>query len=419
MQDTAARCLVISGDSHVGPSVRGDLRPYCEAKHLQDLDDFILMLDGMPAVANEMDLYDTWDPAHLAVSAARSKMEGLTSTDARHSDMDADGVAADVIFHGGLNGEAIPFFGFGIGITGSKVRFDDLEPVGVHIYNRWLADFVASAPERHVGVAHISVRDVDSAVAEVRWAKDHGLDAINLPAPRRDFVPLTDPVWEPLWATCADLEVTMVSHAGGGDLESRVTGQAQNPLYLMEMPWMGRRGIWHLIFSGVFERHPTLHFVLAEQYGDWVPATLKEMDSAYRWAQNGALRRALPKLPSEYFLSSCFVTASFMSREEAELGVEGGYASQLLWGGDYPHPEGTFPHTTLSLRKTMAGLDREVVDAYLCDNIARAYRMDTTKLRELADRIGPTYDDLSRPYDGPRPDDTPTSLAYREFGHYA
>ena len=412
----AERCLIISADSHVGPSMREQLRPYCEREHLTVYDEFVDRVEAAGRVIHDLDL-DTWDQSHLAVSKARSLVPGLQSPEARHQDMDADGIAADVLHHGGLNGQSVPFYRFGIGSKGIA-DYDHLEPLGVRIYNRWLADFVASAPERHVGIAQISVRDVGAAVDEVRWAREHGLTAVNLPAPRRDFPLYTDPVWEPFFAACADLEVTMVSHAGGGDIEDRFTGPGTSSMYLMEMPWMGRRGVWHLIFGGVFHRYPTLHFVLAEQFGDWVPYTLKEMDSAYRWAQNGSIRKALPLQPSEYFMRNVFVTASFMSNEEAVLGVQQGFTDRLLWGSDYPHPESSFPHSELSLRKAMRGMDRSVIDEYVCQNSASAYRLDVRALRAVADRIGPRYTSLANPYDAERPTDTPTSLAFRDYGHY-
>src|SRR3546814_12353377 len=68
--------------------------------------------------------------------------------------MDRSGVAACVIYHGGLNGESIPFSTTGP-ISWGHSRYTELEPVGVRIYNRWLADFVSDAPDRHIGIAHL------------------------------------------------------------------------------------------------------------------------------------------------------------------------------------------------------------------------------------------------------------------------
>lgn len=408
------RCVVVSTDSHVGPQVGADLRDYCDAEHLEAFDEFTSRMEAASTLVNEMetevngideDIHSGWT-------------DGLRTSAARIADMDADGVAANVLYHGGLNGQAIPFFDNSLA-SWSSSDYDHLEGVGVHIYNRWLADYVADAPKRHVGVAHISVKHLETAAAEARWAKEHGLNAINLPAPRRDLAPYTDPAWDELWATCEELELTICTHAGGGDLDPRFTGPAQNAIFLIELPWMARRGVWHLIFHGVFERHPNLHYVVSEQFGDWIPALLAEMDSAFHWSHGSALRDSLTRLPSEHFRANVFVTASFMSRAEAEMGIVEGFSDKLLWGGDYPHPEGTFPHTLMSLRKTMAGLDRETMDRYLSGNAAQAFRLDLDALRDVADAIGPTYAEIGEPFDESLRPVGSASLGFRDKGHWA
>jgi predicted TIM-barrel fold metal-dependent hydrolase len=407
------RCVVVSSDSHVGPSVKNQLREYCEEKYLPAFDEYAERLARSSMVVDELsiDMNQQIKGGDNGLEE-RSQMPGLQDPHARLRDMDSQGVCADVIYHGGLNGEAVPFFNFNIAAWGSN-DYNHLDPVGVHIYNRWLADFVSVEPERHVGVAHITVRDVDKAVAEAQWARSAGLTAINLPSPRRDFTPYTEPVWELLWAACEDLGLALCTHGGGGDLDTRHSGLAATAMFQVEYPWLGRRTVWQMIFSGVFERHPGLRLVFAEQFGDWVPATLKEMDSAYQWSQSAALRRELPRLPSEYFMENCWVGCSFMSHEEAVLGVEEGIVDKLVWGSDYPHPEGSFPYTTMSLRKTMAGLDRSVIDAYTGLNAVKAFRLDLSALRAVADRIGPTYQELQVPY-GSLPGDAPDTVAFRD-----
>ena len=92
---------------------------------------------------------------------------------ARLVDYDHDGVAAGVIFHGSMNLEPIPFVASALG---KPKPTGDLELVGVgqSIYNRWLADFVAEAPHRHIGLAYLPMWDVDAAVSEVEWAHGGG-----------------------------------------------------------------------------------------------------------------------------------------------------------------------------------------------------------------------------------------------------
>src|SRR5213075_2619409 len=54
--------------------------------------------------------------------------------------------------------------------------------IGRHIYNRWLADFCSVEPERHVGLAHLPMWDIDAAIEELEWAHAHGLKGVNFPS---------------------------------------------------------------------------------------------------------------------------------------------------------------------------------------------------------------------------------------------
>ena len=110
--------------------------------------------------------------------------------------------------------------------------------------------------------------------------------------------------------------------------------------------YFARRAIWWMIFGGVFERHPDLHLVITESPGEWWTHTMVELDSTWLsqadW--NATLREQVPRRPSEYCESNVFVGASFLAPFEAARAVEEGYASQLLWGSDYPHIEGTWQY---------------------------------------------------------------------------
>ena len=115
--------------------------------------------------------------------------------------MDADGIAAEVIFAGRQNNEPLPSVGIGWD-AGLSDTCPALRSLGEHIWNAWLADFVSVAPHRLLGVFHVPVWDVAAAVREVEWAVAHDLRVMNLPAPRPDFPTYNDDVFEPLWALC-------------------------------------------------------------------------------------------------------------------------------------------------------------------------------------------------------------------------
>jgi predicted TIM-barrel fold metal-dependent hydrolase len=99
------------------------------------------------------------------------------------------------------------------------------------------------------------------------------------------------------------------------------------------------------------------------------------------------------RLPSEYFGTNIFVGASTPSREEIDRRHEIGVGA-FLWGNDFPHPEGTWPHTRKSISESFRDVPEEEARQMLGGNAAAVYRFDLDKLAGLAERIGPTLEEV-------------------------
>ena len=425
--------LVISGDSHAGPSMEHQLRPYCPKKHLEAFDEEVRELRAAESASPEQNAASNMSPLQNMIMSSRKSVptpesvkqaramtkacKGQQDPHERVRDMDADGVSADVIFAGGDNGEILPFVGHFLDAGHSGGASDDLKAVGGHIWNAWLADFISDEPERHVGVMQIPIWDIAAAVKEIEWAHEAGLRAVNLPAPRANLTPYTEPEYDPLWATCAALRVPILTHCGGGDPPLGVTGSMGRMMNRIELQWLSRRGLWQLIFGGVFERHPDLKFVLTEQGALWVPPTLLELDSAYLSQYHGETRAKLPNLPSEYWSRNCYLSGSFMAPFEAAIRHEIGLKN-LMWGTDYPHAEGTWPRTRLAMRHCFADVPEADVRLMIGENALDVYDFDEAALRPIADRIGPVPDDLSNPLEESEFPEHRVA-AFRVFGPYS
>jgi predicted TIM-barrel fold metal-dependent hydrolase len=331
--------------------------------------------------------------------------------------MDQAGIAAEVIFAGGQNGEILPFVGVGWD-AGSGDSPQVLRAVGEHMWNAWLADFVSESPERLLGVMQVPIWDIDAAVAELEWGRGAGLCVVNLPAPRSDIAAYNDPVYEPFWSACEALDLPFVTHGGGGERPLGFPGPGGKHLYLYESGWLSRRHLWQMIFGGVFQRHPRLRLIFTEQRVVWVPMALADLDSIFfsdDWGRE--LRAELQKPPSEYWSSNCYNSGSFLTPWEAAIRDAVG-ARNLLWGSDYPHYEGTWPNTKLAMRHAFSGVPEDDARKLLGENAVRAYGLDLPSLRTVADRIGPTPDDLAVPLSA---DEFPAfrSAAFRTAGHWS
>ena len=410
------KLVVVSSDTHIGPLVGAQLRDYCPAAHREAFD----------AIVAER--HRATRPGGLPFGGhPNSRTAGHHDVHARLRDMDRDGIAAEVVFHGSQNGEPMPFVPPTLGNV-ATLEFDaELAAVGVRIYNRWLADVCSVEPERHVGLAHVPMWDIDAATRDVEWAASIGLRGVNFPAPRHGvYLEYNDPAWEPFWSACEANGMTLATHVGAAS-PGRASGPESLALTSIEDGgYFARRAIWWMVFGGVFERHPELKLVITESPGAWWPHTMVELDSTWlsqvEW--NTALREQVPRRPSEYCRANVFVGASFLAPFEARRAVDEGYESQLLWGSDYPHIEGTWqydehpgnePITRLAQRNTFCAIPPEATRAMLGENAVRVYGLDAGRLAAVAARIAaPTLDDLMVPLEAVPRGASPT--AFRTFG---
>ncbi|HVX22599.1 MAG TPA: amidohydrolase family protein [Acidimicrobiales bacterium] len=407
--------LVVAADSHVGPRLE-TFRPYCPRRHLDAFEEQVRQTEAQRAqgmsfkeVARRSFGYTAPDELVRAADEA-DLVAGGHDPEARRRDMDADGVAADVIFHGLQNGEPLPLVAEGL-FQSAANEPGELDPVGYHMYNQWLVDFISGAPERHAALAYVSFNDIDQAVDELTWAAEAGLRGVNFPAPKRGRPDYTSRHYDRFFAACADLDMALTTHNGAGDRWRYDDGVLSMAFQKIEGPFVARRGVWQLIFSQVFERYPGLKMVLTELiHHHWIEEMLREMDFAAMDPSNPAIRGRLARLPSEVWATNFYVGASMLSADEAALYPDRGTA-HLMWGSDYPHVEGTFPHTRASLRQTFAGLPESVVRPMAGLTAAAAYGLDPERLQPVADRIGPTPAELSTP-----PEATPGDDEYFGFG---
>src|SRR5437773_801802 len=85
-------------------------------------------------------------------------------------------------------------------------------------YNDWLHDYIQAAdPRRLFGAAAVSPHDVASAVTEARRAvSELGMKAIFLRPNIYNGRPWHDAYYDPLWATCQELNVPVGFHETTG-----------------------------------------------------------------------------------------------------------------------------------------------------------------------------------------------------------
>jgi len=273
---------------------------------------------------------------------------------------------------------------------------------GVKAHNRWLAAFCAYAPGRMLGVAQMEPwPDIGACVREIAWAKRSGMGAVAMPrftGIEDNQPPLTSAEWEPFWRACVENDITVSFHIGhlhpqGSALEAmeaantKVNGfpdaGADGSIHYDA----GRRPFWQLLLAGVFDRHPTLRVTFTELRCEWIPATLAHLERRFDEIRFSDCGLQLPKLrPTDYWRRNCGVGAQLRPYEVALRGQIG--SETVMFGTDYPHPEGSWPNTREWLQVAMKGVPEAEVRKWLGENAVRMYGFDAQALAPHVERVG-------------------------------
>ncbi len=321
----------------------------------------------------------------------------------RNKELEEDGIVGEIVFPNTVP----PFFPTGalIAPPPNPSNFQR-RLAGIRAHNRWLADWCSEFPERRAGIAQIFLNDVDEAIKDVEFAKENNLrGGVLLPGvpPDADHIdPLFSDSYERLWDACEDLEVNLNHHSGGG---SPRYGKhpTSGVMFLIETTFFSHRALWHMLMSGIFERHPKLRLILTEQGVSWVPPLLKQLDGYHAQMQGGRVGElgfpaeiVTPLKPSEYFARNCFIGASFPSPNEAAAIEELGW-DKVMWGNDYPHNEGCYPYTKQALQRSFSSAAPENLKKVLTETAAEIYDFDLAALEPLAEQFGPTKSQVATP----------------------
>jgi len=379
------RYTLISADCHAGGS-HAMYREYLDAAYLDDFDAWREKYRNPFRDLKQNDLrVRNWDD------------------EVRWEQQESDGTVAEVVFPNTVP----PFFPSFVLFAGPP-KPDEYEHrlAGIRAHNRWAADFQAAAPHRRAVIGQVFLNDVDDAIADARWIKEHGLKGgVLIPniAPDVNWVkPLYHPDYEPFWQVCEELEIIVNCHSGTGSPDYGDFAFS-GLLQALEIPFYSQRPLVQLMISGVFERHPDLKFVTTELGASWVPELLKLLDFFMASVRRGDLGEfrysdgsAPTKTASEYFHQNCWVGASFPRRADVAARYDVG-VDRWMWGSDYPHDEGSYPDTVDSIRKAFHDVDPAEARAMLGGNAAALYGFDLDALAPLAAEHGPPVAEIHTP----------------------
>jgi predicted TIM-barrel fold metal-dependent hydrolase len=292
---------------------------------------------------------------------------------ARLEEIREDQIDAEVIFNG------VSTVWNGIKLCPDR----ELSLACVKVYNDWIAEFQAHAPERFVCNGTLPTTGLDDALAELQRCAEMGLRTVQLESyPSGSFSDPT-PDDDRFWAAAVELNMPINVHTQfffpAGDLGSKLSAEGVPE----QRQRAKKRGLdvasgsfpvilSRLISTGVFERFPDLRLVGTEVHTGWVPYYLEHFDeSVMRNRQDWRL----PLLPSEYFRRN--VTVVYIVDE---VGAENRYdigVANIMWGPDFPHSSSAWPVDYELGREILerAGATPREIERIMWRNAADIYKL--------------------------------------------
>jgi predicted TIM-barrel fold metal-dependent hydrolase len=254
------------------------------------------------------------------------------------------------------------------------------------VYNDWVLDFFKDTVDRSIAPAMLPSWDIDLSIAEAqRVVGKLGARGVSVGVPYvgEHEGGYCNPAYDRLWAVVSELGVPLANHIGTGGSFGRLP---QQPGFILKEFVMCQSDAAEItmdfVSAGVFDRFPTLKVALVEGGVGWAPWYMLVMDRM--WHDNGSfLRPTLKKPPSEYFRENILITF-----QEDPPGIRNLEVLDdcIAWGSDYPHMEGTFPHSRESIQKHMGDLPVETQRKLCAENAARFFGFD---LDHIVKKYGP------------------------------
>jgi predicted TIM-barrel fold metal-dependent hydrolase len=288
----------------------------------------------------------------------------LTDPHLRVKDQDRDGLQAEVLY----------------GVLGAGIRLQDSEAAVevCRIYNEWLSDFAKHYPERLLGLASLPAGDVNAAVEEVMRAGKLGLKGLEF-ATTHDMIPLWNPYWEPLWKAINEVELPIHFHTTGNkrppvpDDIPEMNKRASSAVGITGFQLFTSNFLMSVIFCGALERYPNVRLVLGESGIGWIPYILERMD--FEWEDQFRSDLDLTMQPSEYWYRQC--KATFQYDEIGVLLLDKLGEDCIMWGNDFPHPDGVWPDSQEFIDKQFGHLPAQTKHKIICQNAIDFYDLQS------------------------------------------
>jgi predicted TIM-barrel fold metal-dependent hydrolase len=375
--DAENKYYIVSVDNHLGPPP-SLFRDRIEEKYRDRLpriekkgDRKFLVLEGRrPMLLVDEDLAgEDMVRAKAGSGGTAVLLGGGSSVLQREIDQELDGVDAELVFP---NGPALLMWG---------TNDPEFAQAQCRIWNDWAWEVCEPQRQRCSPTAALATGDLEGSIAEVQRVAKMGYKVLTLPCKPNwgphepSHVNYNQNHFDPLWAAIQDADLAATFHVSSGADPRVARGEGGAIInYAVHSMAPTMEPVVNICASGVLQRFPKLRFATIEANAGWLPWLLDTMDEG-RQKHHMWVSPTLKELPSDYYRRNW--GASICDDRSAMLLVEQyGLENNLMFANDYPHHEGSWPHSQQTIERTMGAMQETTRRKILGLNAARFFHFD-------------------------------------------
>lgn len=304
----------------------------------------------------------------------RLHLKGTTDLAARLEDLNMDGVDAEILF---------PTTGL------LTFLLTDAEPelACAQIYNDWINKHVGDRTDVYVRAGVLPIRNnFQYTVQEMKRLAAMGFSCALLPSKIPvGIVNYNDLAWDQVFEAAQNLNLTLVCHTGSGREDVRVEkGPGGAIINYTHQMCDSEESIMYMVAGGMLDRYPKVKVAFIECGASWLAGLVERMDEAFH-GHSAYVKPKLSLKPSEIVERQVYVSFQYDRACVLTRNITG--TKPLMWGADYPHHEGTFPHSKKVVDDLFKGIhditEKEKADI-IGGNAARVFRLNRPEFLQAA-----------------------------------
>ena len=257
----------------------------------------------------------------------------------------------------------------------------------IHALNEWIHEtWTFDYESRIFTTPVITLPIVDKAIEELEWVVERGAKVVLIrPAPVPGFRGPRSfglPEFDPFWEKVVEHDILVAMHSSDSGYERYAndwmgSGSEMLPFqpqaFRMLSSWRPiEDAVSALVCHGALSRFPQLKVAVVENGSSWVEPLLKNMADLYKKMPQDFLEDPIEVIKRNIYISP-FWEEDLGALAEL-IGVD-----HVLFGSDYPHPEGLADPA--SYVDELAGLPEESVRKIMGGNLAQLMNVSDAVLR--------------------------------------